>query len=352
MNINQPIKKFFDKWPSKIICVVLAIFLYIFHQVSLVDKKTFVVPLKVVESGMMIHGKELPSSVSVIVRANNDVINTISSNDIRASIYLNPYTENGNFEIPVELSLSDKILAYDPLEVKVKPEYINVRIEKKVLKNLKIEPSIVGEVAHGYEIKDISVSPQYVEAIGPESIIEKITSINTTRVTVSNAVTDFATEADYLPVNNLISIANKGPYRVTISVQQSIVDKTLENVAILPLSLSKNLKLTKELPSVNVKISGTLLNLEKYSPAINALSVDFTNIVEPGIYELPVKYSFPYFVLVNDREVESVTVEVGVVDAKQENLEDNVNDKGDDESSEEESGLEEENQSSENKTGE
>ena len=76
MSIRQLIEKILNKWPAKIICFLLAIFLYVFHQVSLVEKKSFVVPLRVTENGMVSHVSQIPSSVSVVVRANPAAINT------------------------------------------------------------------------------------------------------------------------------------------------------------------------------------------------------------------------------------------------------------------------------------
>lgn len=310
MNIRQLTEKYFEKWPAKIVCFVLAVILYVFHQVSLVEKRSFVVPLHVSENGMVTHQTGIPSSVNVIVRANPENINSISTSDIRASISLDDYIESGTFNIPVVLKLSDKLLTIDPLEVHVSPEFITTRVDIKKARFVKIQPSIVGEVAHGYEIANIDVNPSYAQIVGAEAMVDKIDYIETTKVMVSNASTDFSTEAEYLSVNKLLKVIDKGPYKVTVSVQPAEAEKNFEQVSILPLHLSKKLMLKKSLPYVSFKLKGKLLNLEKYSPAIDTVRIDFSNVTAPGTYELPLLYTVPHAFTILEKSDETVTVEL------------------------------------------
>ena len=55
MNTKHLLDKILDKWPAKVICLVIAIFLYFFHQASLIDSKTVVVPLQIIENGIVMH---------------------------------------------------------------------------------------------------------------------------------------------------------------------------------------------------------------------------------------------------------------------------------------------------------
>lgn len=319
MNIRQLIEKYFEKWPAKIVCFVLAVILYVFHQVSLVEKRSFVIPLHVTESGMVTHQSGIPGSVNVIVRSNPDSINSISASDIRASINLDDYIESGTFDIPVVLTLSDRLLAIDPLELHVTPEFITTRIELKKARFVKIQPSIVGEVAHGYEITNVDVNPSYAQVIGGESMIDRLEYIETTKVMVSNASTDFSTEAEYLSVNKLLNVVDKGPYKVTVSVRPSESEKSFDKVSVLPLHLSKKLQLKKSLPYVSFRLKGKLLNLEKYSPSIDTVRLDFSKVTVPGVYELPLIYTFPHAFTLLEKSDESITVEVLEAESVEEN---------------------------------
>ena len=134
MNTKHLLDKILDKWPAKVICLVIAIFLYFFHQASLIDSKTLVVPLQIIENGMVMHMGDTPSSVSVVVRAGDEAIKTIQPADITASINLNTITEKGSYKLPVKITLSEDLMAYDPFEVKLKENYITVSVDKKTIK--------------------------------------------------------------------------------------------------------------------------------------------------------------------------------------------------------------------------
>ena len=330
MNSNRLVEKILNKWPAKVICFFIAIFLYVFHQVSLVDKKTFVVPMTVRQNGMVCVNSQLPSSVAVSVKSSSENLTSLLASDIHACLNLDNYTETGLFDIPVELNLSDKFLAFDPFEVKVVPEFFSVKIELKKAKYVKIQPSIVGEVAHGYEISNVEVNPSYAEVIGAESVIDRLEYIETSRVLVSNANRDFSSEAEYLSVNKLIDVVDKGPYKVTISVKPSEVEKVFDNVAVLPVHLNKKFTLVNEIPSVSFKLKGALLNLEKYSPAINAVSVDLQGITAAGLYDLPLTFNIPSTFVMMEKSNDAVTVQISAVENHEESQEK--------ESSEEDSG--------------
>ena len=188
----------------------------------------------------------------------------------------------------------------------------------------------MGDVAHGYEISNVEVNPSYAEVIGAESVIDRLEYIETSRVLVSNANRDFSSEAEYLSVNKLIDVVDKGPYKVTISVKPSEVEKVFDNVAVLPVHLNKKFTLVNEIPSVSFKLKGALLNLEKYSPAINAVSVDLQGITAAGLYDLPLTFNIPSTFVMMEKSNDAVTVQISVVENHEESQEK--------ESSEEDSG--------------
>ena len=134
MNIKKLIEKISDNWAAKIICFALAIFIYIFHQVALLDKKTFSVPLKVESEGLLTPSSQIPPYVKVSVRTKSDSISAVSSAGIKAYLYLEEYTEPGIYSVPVSLKLSSDLMLVEPLEISVKPEILRVELDEKIQK--------------------------------------------------------------------------------------------------------------------------------------------------------------------------------------------------------------------------
>lgn len=293
MNTKHLLDKILDKWPAKVVCLVIAIFLYFFHQASLIDSKTFVVPLQIEENGIVMHVGSVPSSVAVVVRTSDEIIKSVLATDIKASVSLDTITTKGSYTLPVKITLSENLMAYDPFEVRLKDDTITIDVDKKVSKYLPMAPSIVGEVAHGYEIDSVNISPSTIEIFGPESIVNAIDKIYTTRINVSNAETNFSTETSYQKTNKLISIIDEENFRATISVKPVIMERDFTEIPVEILNLDKELEISGELPLVSIKLSGSMPVLEDYILSKHAVQVNLRDIDEPGTYELPLRYVLP-----------------------------------------------------------
>lgn len=293
MNTKRLLDKILDKWPAKVVCLVIAIFLYFFHQASLIESKTFVVPLQLEENGIVMHVGSVPSSVAVVVRTSDEIIKSVLPTDITASVSLDAITAKGSYTLPVKITLSENLMAYDPFEVRLKDDSITISVDKKVSKYLPMAPSVVGEVAHGYEIDSITISPSTIEISGPESIVNAVDKIFTTRINVSNAETNFSTETSYQKTNKLISIIDEENFKATISVKPVVMERDFTDIPVEVLNLDDDLEISGELPLVSIKLSGSMPVLEDYILSKHAVQINLRDIYEPGIYELPLRYVLP-----------------------------------------------------------
>ena len=310
MNTKRLLDKILDKWPAKIICLVIAVFLYFFHQASLIDSKTLVVPLQIIENGMVMHMGDTPSSVSVVVRAGDEAIKTIQPADITASINLNTITEKGSYKLPVKITLSEDLMAYDPFEVKLKENYITVSVDKKAIKYIPIVPSIVGEVAHGYEIDSITINPSTVEIVGPQTIVNATQEIYSTRINVSNAETNFSTETSYQQVNKLLTVLDEGDFKAEVTVKPIVMERTFDDIEIEIINLDKKLEVKEPLPAISIKLSGNMPILENYILSKHTVQLNMHEVTEPGTYELPLRYVLPANLQLIEKSDEEISVTV------------------------------------------
>ena len=200
-SIKRLIDSLLENWIAKVVSLLIAIILYIFYQAIQIDKKTISIPLKIQEDGLVMHVGNAPKSISVVIRADEETVKSILPTDISASISLDDITQKGTYKLPVKITLADSLLEYDPLEIKMKDDTVTIDVDRKAIKYVPLVPSVIGEVAHGYEIDTIAMSPSTIEIIGPESILNATDQIYTTRVNVSNAETNFSTETSYQQLN-------------------------------------------------------------------------------------------------------------------------------------------------------
>lgn len=293
MNTKHLLDEILDKWPAKVICLIVAIFLYFFHQASIIDSKTLVVPLKILENGVVMQVGSAPKSVSVVVRGSAEDIKLIDPSEITAYVSVDDITQKGQYTLPVQLSLSDALLVLDPFEVKLKDEKLTLYVDRKAIKYVPLMPSVVGEVAHGYEVESITMNPSTIEITGPESVINSTQSVYTTRVNVSNAETNFTVETSYQNLSSIITVVDEGPYKATVTVVPVEMEKDFKDVEVEYTNLAEGLEISGEKQTVFLKLSGDMPVLENYILSKHAVQINLRDITEPGTYELPVRYSIP-----------------------------------------------------------
>lgn len=294
MNIKSFIEKLLHNWPIKLLCLVVAIFLYIFHQTSLVDHRNYVVPLKVIENGEVMHVQRVPDSVTISVRALPEDISNIHSSDFEATLDLSELTEEGVYDIPVNVNVKNELKVLEALEIRVKPNAtIKINVEKKIVKYIPLKASVTGEPAYGYKVDSIQLDPSTACVIGPESIVNKINELYTDKLVVSNAEVNFSTEVKYLPVNKIINVVEPGPYKATVVITPMETQKLFTDVPVVPFYLSERLMLDGPISSINLTVGGTVPALENYSLGRNVCQVDLSHISEAGEYDLPVSVYLP-----------------------------------------------------------
>lgn len=293
MSIKQITNRITDQWFPKLICLVIAIFLYAYNQFAMIEKKTFAIPLSFVEEGLVMPVGEYPASVSVVVRTSSNNMKEVSPNEMRAIINLNTVTRKGVHKIPVHVELSDHLLSLDPFEIRLKEEYMNVEVDKKAMKYVSLEPSLVGDVPHGYEITKVEINPSTVLITGPETLLSKTDFISTERINVNNAETTFSTETQYLEMTNLYYVENKGPYKATVIITASEMDRDFTNVPVEIVNLPEYLQVENANITTSLKLSGKMVILEKYLLPKHAVQLDMNDVILPGEYEIPVKITIP-----------------------------------------------------------
>lgn len=308
MNIKKLIEKIADNWAAKVICFALAIFVCIFHQISLLDRKTFSVPLKVESEGLLTPSAKLPSFVRVSIRAESDSMAAINAAGIKAFVYLDEYTEAGIYSVPVSVQLSPELLLLEPLEISVKPETLRVELDEKIQKYIPIEPSLSGEVEKGYVISSVEVVPSTVKVIGPSQIVNKMKRVYTEKVNVKGASTGFSQEISLDNVNQLVRPVPESKFKVTVAVVPEISEKKIDAVTPVLKNLDARFITESAVPSVSFTVSGIVTAIEKYKGADFSVYVDCSAVDAPGTYELPLVYSVPQPLSVKEKSLSAVSL--------------------------------------------
>lgn len=303
MKIKPLLEKLNDRWPAKAICIVAACVLYMFNQHTSLERRSLAIRLNVLQEGEMLCTTHLPSSVSVTIRTNAENISHVNAEGITATLDLNYITKEGNFDVPVLVSLPSNLESLDPLEVTVYPEKIKVHLEKNISRAVKVVPYEIGRSPYGYMVKKISVTPPYVEIFGPRSIVENVNALEVGAVVIDEKTESFSERKRIINRNRLVKI--DGASEVEVNVEVGLVQGT-KSFSNVPIEL-KNLNPEFEIEGnffANFSIMGAQLVLDEYEILPGVLSADLGAISEAGEYEIPVIVLLP-----QDFHLESISVE-------------------------------------------
>lgn len=307
MKIKPLFEKLTDNWLPKAVCFVIALFLYVIYQNQSVDKKVFSVPLEVESKNGFVSVEPHPRTVAVSVRGKAEELAQVRETDLKAYLDLTYVSEDGSYDFPVLLTLSDSASVLNPLEIMVTPEKVHLRVEEEITAYVDVIPSVSGNPAYGYSAKNITVSPDQIPIVGPRSMVEKVTSLKTLNVTMSNAKRSFTSK---------VQVEKKGMFirhedvtvSVTVEMEELSGSKQFEKIPVKIQNLSPNLEVRAAASSVTVTLNGSLVSLDTFKPDDSFVVADASKITEPGTHYVDLKYSVPKRFTLSDGYTKSIPV--------------------------------------------
>ena len=295
MNTKQFLEKLTNNWLAKVVCFIIAIFLYFFNQISTLDKKTFIVPLTVINKGELINSTSLNKNkfVKIRVRGKSEQIATLSEKDFKAYIDVSNVTQSGTYDFNVNIEEDERVSALEPLELTCKPDKLTLTLEDKVMRMVKVTPTIAGELPYGYEQVKVEVDPQYIQIVGAKSVVDNVKSLQTNAVFVNEATEDFTKTVKAYSNNELINFDKSQEFNVTVFVAPQDTVRTFDNVAINFVNLPENFEVKYEGSPIQIKTEGTVVALEKLNSEDVKVSVNLADVTAAGEYEADVSVKIP-----------------------------------------------------------
>jgi YbbR domain-containing protein len=176
-------------WPFrhfglKLMSVGLAVLLWLIVSGEQTVERGLRVPLELQQfpAGLEIQG-EPPSTVDVRVRGTSGVLSRVGAGDVVAVLDLRG-ARPGNRLFPMTPELVQAPMGIDV--VQVVPSTILLSFESSVSREVPVAASTEGDPAPGYVVGRVSVMPEQVEIIGPESAVKRAHEALTETVPVAD----------------------------------------------------------------------------------------------------------------------------------------------------------------------
>jgi YbbR domain-containing protein len=292
MKVKHLFEKLIENWQVKAICFVISLFLYVIYQNQSVDTRVFSVPLTVESKNGFVSIEPHPRTVAVSARGKSEDLAQVRESDLKAYLDLNYVSEDGYYDFPVLINLSDSASVLNPLEIKVTPERVKLRVEEEITSYVNIIPFVNGNPAAGYGVKKVTASPEQIAIVGPRSMIEKITTLKTLNVTTSGAKRSFSTKTK-VEKKGLFIRHDDIDVSVTVEIEEMSGKKQFTKLPVKILNLSPNLEIRAKTSDVAVTLEGSLPSLESFTPSENFVTADVSKIENPGTFYIDLKYNIP-----------------------------------------------------------
>ena len=158
------------------------------------------------------------------------------------------------------------------------------------LRQLPISTSslITGEVAHGYQIKRVSISPATLRAAGDEQALQTAEKLFVDApVDVNGATETFTAHVRARKPADLAYLSAE-TLTVTVEIEPATISRTFDHVKLSVRGMGSSLKASADTKNVSLVLTGPQLMLEKLRSAKLSAYVDVTDL-EAGEYCLPIE---------------------------------------------------------------
>lgn len=314
---NRFLRFILDDWIAKILCLVLAIVLYVFYQFSSLRERPLSVPLTLIASENLVPATQYPRTVRLVLRGESDEIFAIHENDLEAVLDLGTHTVPGTWRVPVKILKRGTALAAEPLNISIEPSEVSINLETKAYRLLEIIPEFRGQVAQGFEMVRWEVEPRTINAYGPVSVLDGVIQAVTEAIDLTGRDTDFSQRIRVLKADSVINFTTSEFVEVKITIRREQVSKVLPDISVMDLNLGTGLRINEALDSVSVKIRGERRLLENLQATSIVPSVDLTGVAAPGEYFVPVHVVVPDGITVENVDPAELMVTIGVSGARQ-----------------------------------
>jgi len=307
---DKLLDRLISNWPAKVLSLVIAILLSMFHRISVLEERYFSVPLKIETSENLVPSGPYPRVVRLILKGEANAIYPIQESDIEAYADLSKYTSPGLYRAPIQVQKKGSAVGVANLEIQVDPLEVMIPLDQSLTKQVPVTPSFRGYLESGYELSNYSLEPSQVTIYGPVNIVSGINDVTTDYIELTGRKENFRVVTKIVNKESLVKI--EGPLTVTFSatIQQSIIIRTFEKLPIIVSGLKNGLQARPQINFGTIKLQGSQLDLDAYTPESSLLSLDCSEIDKEGTYLLPLIVTAPKNFIVLRYEPLEIPVEI------------------------------------------
>jgi YbbR domain-containing protein len=177
------VKALLQNLPLKALSLCLACLVWLFVMGEEHSERSYTAPVVIsrLPEGLVVVN-EGEQFVEVRVSGPRGILNRLTDDDFVTTLDLAPYGR-GEVDVPIP---HEAVQAPPGVTIaRIVPASIKMQLDALVDKEIPLHAVTTGRPAHGYEIKQVVLSPTSLSLTGPETLLNKITEIPTTPISVA-----------------------------------------------------------------------------------------------------------------------------------------------------------------------
>jgi len=304
-----------QNWPAKVLSLAMAIILFIFYRMTTLETRFFSVPIAIENLSAMVPSSSYNRMIRVSLRGEANSIYSVLEDDVEAYVDMGKFNAPGTYVVPVELRR--KGTAQVPMQISADPMTISLSLDHRDSKFVPIVANFVGQVENDYDMTSYTLNPTQIVIDGPATLMSGVSEVLTEQIDLSGRIADFTITAAILQRDPLIVMRGNGVTEFHGTITRIIPVRNIPNVPIAVIGLKEGLAGELDIKSATIHLEGSNRNtVEAFAPGPGFLSVDCSEIEEPGVYTLSVFTRFAENLIV--RVVDPMEVRIQVVLAEEE----------------------------------
>ena len=294
-----------NKTLLKILSVLIALGMWIMVVSGHEETKEMTVPVKLINvSNGKVAIADYPN-VSINIKGAARLMQSLANSDVLLDIDVATFP-NGqsirrilpeDFKTPLGLEVVD-----------VKPAELRITLDNITAKDVRVLPSIIGEVKQGYMVESITLKPNSVSVTGAKSVLSKLENISTMPINLSERSENFVENVvlkDYEGVTKI----QPSSVEVRVKLRENMVEHEFTNVPVECMNLKSNLMVVNT-PSLSyVKARGREDIIDTFLDTVTFVT-DCSNINGPGNYTGSVAYRTNLIVDILNLEPQTINIEI------------------------------------------
>jgi YbbR domain-containing protein len=290
LNWRNLFAKIVRNWPAKILSLALAIILFTFHRISILETRFFSTPIIIENLNGMMPAGQYPRMIRVSVRGESNSVYSILEDDIETYVDMSRINTRGTYVVPVQWRKRSAVQGAQPIQISVEPIQITLAVDYRISKLVPVTASFRGQVETGYNMTSFSLNPSQVIIDGPAELMGGVSELHTEFIDLGGRRNNFSITAHILQSDPLIIIRGNGTTEFNGLISQIIPARNILNVPITITGIREGFTAELEIQTTSVHLEGDNLDeVNRFILPPEFLIVDCSGISEPGTYVLRVQ---------------------------------------------------------------